>query len=60
VPLNGLIKIASGRDAADTAIANIFGDILFTSMQVTCELAAGEQFEPFFYTDNVWRGLSYP
>ena len=60
VPLNGLIKIASGRDAADTAIANIFGDILFTSMQVTCELAAGENFQPFFYTDNVWRGLSYP
>lgn len=60
VPLNGLIKIASGRDAADTAIANIFGDILFTSMQVTCELAAGENFQPFFYTDNVWRGLTYP
>jgi transglutaminase-like putative cysteine protease len=60
VPLNGLIKIASGRDAADTAIANIFGDILFTSMQVTCDLAEGENFVPFFYTDNVWRGLSYP
>eukprot|EP01037_Dinobryon_pediforme_P008345 gene8345-8431_t len=33
VPLNGLIKIASGRDAADTAIANIFGNVQFTSMQ---------------------------
>jgi transglutaminase-like putative cysteine protease len=46
VPLNGLIKIATGRDAADTAIANIFGNILFTSMLVTCELA-DENFVPF-------------
>ncbi|MDB5024135.1 MAG: transglutaminase family protein [Mucilaginibacter sp.] len=47
VPLNGLIKIATGRDAADTAIANIFGDILFTSMLVSCELA-DENFEAFY------------
>jgi transglutaminase-like putative cysteine protease len=47
VPLNGLIKIATGRDAADTAIANIFGDVLFTSMLVTCELA-DENFVPFY------------
>jgi transglutaminase-like putative cysteine protease len=60
VPLNGLVKIASGRDAADTAIANIFGDIVFTSMQVTCELAADEEgFEPFRYSDHEFKGLSY-
>jgi len=47
VPLNGLIKIATGRDAADTAIANIFGDILFTSMLVECALA-DENFVPFY------------
>ena len=47
VPLNGLIKIATGHDAADTAIANIFGNILFTSMLVTCELA-DENFVPFY------------
>jgi transglutaminase-like putative cysteine protease len=58
VPLNGLIKIATGRDAADTAIANIFGDIIFTSMQVTCELA-DENFEPFFYEGSELKGLSY-
>src|SRR5258708_3435443 len=45
VPLNGLVKIASGRDAADTAIANIFGNVLFTSMNVGCELT-DEGFEP--------------
>jgi len=58
VPLNGLVKIATGRDAADTAIANIFGDIIFTTMQVTCELA-DENFEPFFYGRSGFQGLSY-
>jgi len=58
VPLNGLIKIASGRDAADTAIANIFGNVIFTSMQVSCELA-GDDFEPFYYQPNQLKGLSY-
>lgn len=47
VPLNGLIKIATGRDAADTAIANIFGDIAFNSMLVGCELA-DENFVPVY------------
>jgi len=60
VPLNGLVKIANGRDAADTAIANIFGDIIFTTMQVTCELAADENFEPYFYQGSALQGLSYP
>lgn len=47
VPLNGLIKIATGRDAADTAIANIFGDIIFNSMEVSC-FSAEENFEPYY------------
>lgn len=59
VPLNGLVKIANGRDAADAALANIFGDIIFTTMQVTCELS-GESFEPFYYGDAALQGLSYP
>jgi transglutaminase-like putative cysteine protease len=58
VPLNGLIRIASGRDAADTAIANIFGNVMFTSMQVSCELAE-DGFEPFYYQDAQLTGLSY-
>jgi transglutaminase-like putative cysteine protease len=58
VPLNGLIKIASGRDAADTAIANIFGNVMFTSMLVSCELAE-ESFEPFYYEQSGIKGLSY-
>ena len=59
VPLNGLIKIATGRDAADTAIANIFGDVTFTTMQVSCELAEAETFEPFYYEANGLKGLMY-
>ena len=58
VPLNGLVKIASGRDAADTAIANIFGGVNFVSMNVGCELAA-DDFAPFYYEKPHLRGLSY-
>lgn len=58
VPLNGLIKIATGRDAADTAIANIFGDVIFTFMKVSCELAE-ESFEPVYYDSGGFIGLSY-
>lgn len=58
VPLNGLVKIASGRDAADTAIANIFGNVIFTSMLVSCELAE-ERFTPFYYEHSQLNGLTY-
>ncbi|WP_259067333.1 transglutaminase-like domain-containing protein [Mucilaginibacter sp. X4EP1] len=58
VPLNGLVKIASGRDAADTAIANIFGDVTFNAMAVSCEVAE-DNFIPFFYQQSSLKGLSY-
>ncbi|HEY0246348.1 MAG TPA: transglutaminase family protein [Mucilaginibacter sp.] len=58
VPLNGMIKIATGHDAADTALANIFGNVTFTSMKVNCELAE-ETFEPVYYDSNGFTGLSY-
>lgn len=57
-PLNGLIKIATGRDAADTAVANLFGDIEFTSMSVDCQLL-DEKFEPFYYEPSAFNGLTY-
>ncbi|RYZ96722.1 MAG: transglutaminase family protein [Sphingobacteriaceae bacterium] len=59
VPLNGLVKIATGRDAADTAIANLFGDVTFNSMKVNCKLAEGEKFEPIPYDGSGFQGLSY-
>jgi transglutaminase-like putative cysteine protease len=58
VPLNGMVKIATGRDAADTAIANIFGEATFTSMIVSCELA-DEGFEPLLYGHIDYTGISY-
>ena len=38
-PLNGVVKIARGRDAADVAVANLFGDIGDSSFQVSCDCA---------------------
>jgi transglutaminase-like putative cysteine protease len=58
-PLNGIVKISTGRDAADAAIANLFGDVLFTSMIVGCELAEGETFEPFNYNSDATIGICY-
>jgi transglutaminase-like putative cysteine protease len=37
VPLNGLIRIATGRDAADAAVCTIFGNPELTLSAVSCE-----------------------
>ncbi len=36
-PLNGLVRIATGRDAADAAVCTIFGSPVLTSIQVACD-----------------------
>ncbi len=36
-PLNGLVRIATGRDAADAAVCTIFGDPQLTKSIVSCE-----------------------
>jgi transglutaminase-like putative cysteine protease len=58
-PLNGLVKIATGRDAADAAIASIFGDVYCTNVKAACELIDEEPFEPIYYTKSVFDGISY-
>ncbi|MFD2145816.1 transglutaminase-like domain-containing protein [Mucilaginibacter antarcticus] len=58
VPLNGMVKIATGRDAADTAIANIFGDVELRTIVVSCELAE-EAFEPLKYGHVDYKGIAY-
>lgn len=58
VPLNGLIKIAVGRDAADTAIANLFGNIASNSMQVNSLLIEGTV-DPIYYDPSKWTGICY-
>lgn len=58
VPLNGMVKIATGRDAADTAIGTTFGQVLCTYISTSCELAA-DKFRPFYYNSKNPRGLTY-
>ncbi len=42
-PLNGLVRISTGRDAADASVATIFGRMDLTKMLVSC---VSEDFEP--------------
>ena len=58
VPINGLVKIANGRDAADAAVASIYGNTICNFMTVKCE-SLEEDFKPFEYDANKQNGLSY-
>lgn len=58
-PLNGLVKIATGRDAADAAIASIFGDVFSNNVKASCEMVDNEVFEPIYYTKSVFDGITY-
>ena len=57
-PLNGFMKIAIGRDAADTPISHIFGKIFGTSIVVNSQLVSGTM-DPIFYSGNSSMGISY-
>lgn len=57
-PLNGLVKIANGRDAADAAISSTFGRVICTSIQVGSE-ALDADFQPFKYDPANLQGLAY-
>jgi transglutaminase-like putative cysteine protease len=43
VPLNGIVKIATGFDAAETAFASIFGDLYFSGMEISFDLDSSEE-----------------
>lgn len=58
--VNGLVRIASGRDAAETAVANVFGSVSCTRTQVSCTLGAGQTFAPISRRDLESRGVSLP
>ena len=45
VPLNGLVKIAHGYDAADTSFANIFGEADPLNVIVSCDAVDKKSFE---------------
>ena len=55
--LNGLVKIANGRDAADSAVASIFGNAVGTSVTVDCQVV-DNSFQPFVYSGNQ-KGISF-
>jgi len=38
-PINGLVRIATGRDAADVAVCTFFGDAVLTKSVVSCVVA---------------------
>ncbi|MES2830188.1 MAG: transglutaminase family protein [Bacteroidota bacterium] len=57
VPVNGLVKIATGLDATDTAVASSFGNLNFISLEVDvktldCDFKA-------FNNNNLLQGYSY-
>jgi transglutaminase-like putative cysteine protease len=58
--LNGLVRIATGRDAADTAVASVFGSVTCTHMRVGCTPADGQTFIPIPRRQLVRRGVSLP
>ena len=53
-PLNGLVRIATGRDAADAAVATIFGQMQLTSMSVSC---VSEDFQPLTAADLTGQAI---
>lgn len=58
-PMNGFVKIANGRDAADASIASIFGEVTFTGIKVDCQYTGEEPFEPIWFTRSVHDGIVY-
>ena len=52
--LNGLIRIGTGRDAADAAVATIFGQMQMTGMSVSC---VSDDFRPLMAGDLTGRAI---
>lgn len=44
--LNGLVRIGTGRDAAEAAVASVFGSATCITSQVNCTLSRKEKFIP--------------
>ena len=54
-PFNGLVRIATGSDAADAAVGTIFGDPQLTKSVVSCEVMDSD-FKPVRRSDLEERG----
>lgn len=57
-PPNGLVRIGIGRDAADAAVASIFGRVRCTTIKVDCRLAPGQKYAPLGRKQLKHRGVS--
>lgn len=55
-PLNGLIRVGTGRDAADTSVATTFGNVSFMSMEVSNQVQ-DEAFQPWYLMELKERGV---
>jgi transglutaminase-like putative cysteine protease len=55
-PLNGLIRIGTGRDATDIAVSTYFGNVEFKSMDVLNQVQE-QNFKPFYLKDLQERGI---
>ncbi|MDF1658950.1 MAG: transglutaminase family protein [Verrucomicrobiales bacterium] len=57
-PLNGMVRIAFGRDACDASVATLFGGIVGTGMSVHCQISfdADEEFLPMNRCDLEDKG----
>jgi transglutaminase-like putative cysteine protease len=56
--LNGLVRIGTGRDAADAAVASIFGAVACTSVAVTCTLGKNQKFQAIDRKQLKRRGVA--
>ena len=56
--LNGLVRVGTGRDAADASVASIFGSATCTAMRVSCALAQNQSFQPIDRSQLDQRGVS--
>ena len=56
--LNGLVRIGNGRDAADAAVASIFGRVNCTQMKVDCQLVPGQKYVPLDRKQIGRKGVS--
>jgi transglutaminase-like putative cysteine protease len=56
--LNGLIRIGNGRDAADAAVASIFGFANSTKMEVDCQYVGKQKYVPLNRKQIGRKGVS--
>ena len=58
--LNGLVRIATGRDAADTAVASVFGSVTGTRVQCRVRARRRQTFVPIPRRHLERRGVTLP